>query len=113
MRVFITGASGAIGKSLVPKLVANGHEVTGTTSNPRKMAQQFGPTNRLRSEGTDNLLEAAGAVGARMVAQSFAGWPFAREGGPVKDEDAPLDDHPPAAMRDILAAIRHLESAVV
>ena len=48
-----------------------------------------------------------------MVAQSFAGWPFAREGGPVKDEDAPLDTDPPAAMRDILDAIKHLESAVV
>ena len=161
MRVFITGATGAIGKSLVPMLVANGHEVTGTTTtesklaqlreagaegvvvdaldreavieavkaarpdvvvheatglagigNPRKIAQEFESTNRLRSEGTDHLIEAARAVGARVVAQSFAGWPFKREGGPVKDEDAPLDDDPPAAMRDILGAIRHLESAV-
>ena len=35
-------------------------------------------TNRLRTEGTDHLLEAARAAGAsRFVAQSFAGWPFA------------------------------------
>jgi nucleoside-diphosphate-sugar epimerase len=31
MRVFVAGASGAIGRSLVPQLVAAGHEVTGTT----------------------------------------------------------------------------------
>ncbi len=33
MRVFVAGASGVIGRSLVPKLVAAGHEVTGTTRN--------------------------------------------------------------------------------
>ena len=31
MRVFVAGASGAIGRSLVPRLVAAGHRVTGTT----------------------------------------------------------------------------------
>jgi nucleoside-diphosphate-sugar epimerase len=31
MRVFVAGASGAIGRQLVPLLVAAGHEVTGTT----------------------------------------------------------------------------------
>jgi nucleoside-diphosphate-sugar epimerase len=31
MRVLVAGASGAIGRPLVPKLVAAGHEVTGTT----------------------------------------------------------------------------------
>jgi len=31
MRVLVAGASGAIGRPLIPKLVAAGHEVTGTT----------------------------------------------------------------------------------
>jgi nucleoside-diphosphate-sugar epimerase len=31
MRVFVAGATGAIGKQLVPRLVAAGHEVTGMT----------------------------------------------------------------------------------
>jgi nucleoside-diphosphate-sugar epimerase len=35
LRVFVAGASGVIGRSLVPKLVAAGHEVTGTTRNER------------------------------------------------------------------------------
>jgi len=34
MRVFVAGASGAVGRRLVPMLVARGHEVTGTTSRP-------------------------------------------------------------------------------
>ncbi|HVY95523.1 MAG TPA: NAD(P)-dependent oxidoreductase [Solirubrobacterales bacterium] len=79
----------------------------------RHFERDFALTNRLRTEGTDHLLAAARAVGARrFVAQSFAGWPFAREGGPVKDEGAPLDPDPPAAFRTTLAAIRHVEEAV-
>jgi 2-alkyl-3-oxoalkanoate reductase len=46
------------------------------------------------------------------VAQSYAGWPFARTGGPVKSETDPLDPDPPRALRAPLAAIRHLEQAV-
>jgi nucleoside-diphosphate-sugar epimerase len=34
MRVFVAGASGAVGRRLVPMLVARGHQVTGTTSRP-------------------------------------------------------------------------------
>jgi nucleoside-diphosphate-sugar epimerase len=79
----------------------------------RHFDRAFAATDRLRVEGTDNLLAAGKAVGVRrVVAQSFAGWPFARTGGPVKTEGDPLDPHPPAAMRGALAAIRHVESAV-
>lgn len=38
MRIFIAGASGAIGRELVPQLVARGHEVIGTTRSPAKTA---------------------------------------------------------------------------
>ncbi len=46
MRVFVAGATGAIGQYLVPSLVAAGHEVTGTTRSPAKAAglQQAGAT---------------------------------------------------------------------
>lgn len=81
--------------------------------NPRKMARDFEATNRLRSEGTDNLIEAARESGARrLLAQSFAGWPFARDGGPAKGEDEPLDPDPPGDLGVLLDAIRHLETAV-
>lgn len=162
MRIFIAGATGALGAQLVPRLVAGGHEVVGMTRTPSKQEslramgarpvvadaldadavaaavaaaapevivhqltalagesdmrhidRSLAATNRLRTEGTDHLLAAGRAVGARrFVAQSFTGWPFARTGGPVKAEDAPLDPDPPAALRDALAAIRHLEEAV-
>jgi nucleoside-diphosphate-sugar epimerase len=79
----------------------------------RHFEREFALTNRLRSEGTDHLLAAARAVGTRrFVAQSFAGWPYARVGGPVKSEEDPLDPDPPAAFRTTLAAIEHLEAAV-
>jgi nucleoside-diphosphate-sugar epimerase len=73
----------------------------------------FATTNALRTAGTRHLLDAAAAAGTRrLIAQSFAGWPFARDGGPVKDEDAPLDPAPPKAQRASLAAIRELEALV-
>jgi nucleoside-diphosphate-sugar epimerase len=39
MRVFVAGATGALGRQLVPQLVAAGHEVTATTRTPGKVAQ--------------------------------------------------------------------------
>ena len=39
MRVFVTGATGALGRHLVPGLVGAGHEVTATTRKPGKVAQ--------------------------------------------------------------------------
>jgi nucleoside-diphosphate-sugar epimerase len=79
----------------------------------RHADRYFAKTNRLRTRGTDNLIAAAHAVGARrFVAQSYAGWPFARTGGPVKTESDPLDPAPPAALREALDAIRYLECTV-
>ena len=39
MRVFVAGAGGAVGKRLVPMLVARGHQVSGTTSRPEAAEQ--------------------------------------------------------------------------
>jgi 2-alkyl-3-oxoalkanoate reductase len=163
MRVFVAGATGAIGARLVPQLVERGHDVIGTSRSEGKAARlraqgaepvvldvldrdavreavlaarpdaivhqatalagmsdfknfdrSFAPTNRLRTEGTDALLAAAGEAGVRrFVAQSYAGWPYAREGGPVKTEEDRLDPTPVSAMSETLAAIRHQEEAVV
>ena len=82
-------------------------------SDLRRFERAFALTNRLRTEGTEHLLEAARAAGVeRVVAQSYAGWPYARTGGPVKTEDDPLDPDPPKAMRTTLDAVRRLEAAV-
>jgi nucleoside-diphosphate-sugar epimerase len=92
------------------------HELTAladATGNFKRFDEEFILTNRLRTEVTDTLLAAARLVGARrFIAQSFCGWPFAREGGPIKTEEDPLDPSPPASFSKTLAAIRYLEDAV-
>jgi len=163
MRVLVAGATGAIGKQLVPRLVAAGHEVHGMTRSDSKQAmlyelgavpvvadaldpdqvaeavgrarpdvivhqltaigaldmrhfdRDFALTNRLRTEGTDNLLSAGQAVGVRrFVAQGVSGYgAYARTGGPIKTEEDPLDAAPVRAMRETLGGIRHLEEAVL
>ena len=46
MRIFVAGATGALGKQLVPRLVQRGHEVTGMTRTPSKAPslQELGAT---------------------------------------------------------------------
>jgi nucleoside-diphosphate-sugar epimerase len=91
------------------------HEMTGLSAvtNLRNFDRAFAETNRLRTEGTDNLLEAARAAGVRrVVAQSFAGWNYERSGSSVKTEEDPLDSEPPRSMRRSLATFKRLESAV-
>jgi nucleoside-diphosphate-sugar epimerase len=91
------------------------HQMTSLAggSGLRHFDRMFAVTNQLRTQGTDHLLAAAAAAGARrFIAQSYTGWPNIREGGPVKTEDDPLDPDPPAAQRQSLAAIRYLERVV-
>ncbi len=146
MRVFLAGATGAIGKRLVPLLISGGHRVIAATRTPDKVTdlravgaeavvvdaldrdvvmkaiasarpdvivhqmtalarmgnlknfdEEFALTNRLRTEGTEYLLAAALAVGARkFIAQSYTGWPNIREGGRIKTEDPPRHRRRPA-----------------
>jgi nucleoside-diphosphate-sugar epimerase len=162
MKVLVAGATGAIGRQLVPRLVAAGHEVHGMTRTESKQAmlydqgavplvadaldadqvaevvakvqpdaiiheltaipatldlrhfgRDFELTNRLRTEGTDNLLSAGQAVGVkRFIAQSFFA-AYARSGAAVKTEEDPLDPAPVEQMRGVAAAIRHVETAVL
>ena len=95
------------------------HEMTALAelegqSDVRHFDRSFAMTNRLRGEGTDNLLAAAAEVGARrFLNQSYAAWTYARSGGPVKSEDDPLDPDPPKEQRQSLATIEHLERATL
>jgi 2-alkyl-3-oxoalkanoate reductase len=162
MRVFVAGASGAIGSRLIPQLIDRGHEVIGTFKSPgnaerlrglgakpveldlfdaravrqavreaepeaivhqatalanarfsRNLDRTFAQTNRLRIEGTDALLAAAGEAGVeRFVGQSFASLRYARQGGPVKTEGDPLDPTPVPSTRETNAAMRYLDEVV-
>ncbi len=79
----------------------------------RNMDRAFGPTNRLRTTGTDTLLAAARDHGVpRFIAQSFAPFRYARAGEPVKDESDPLVADPPPSARQMFAAMAHVDQAV-
>jgi 2-alkyl-3-oxoalkanoate reductase len=85
------------------------HQMTALTGmKVGKIDRQFALTNRLRTEGTEHLI-AAMRPGTLLIAQSFAGWPYARTGGPIKTESDPLDPEPPKGIRETHAAIRALE----
>jgi nucleoside-diphosphate-sugar epimerase len=91
------------------------HQATALTglSDFKHFDRTFAQTNRLRVEGTDNLLAAAREVGVgKFVVQSNASGRYAREGGPVKSEDDPLDSDPPVAARESVAALDHLDRVV-
>jgi 2-alkyl-3-oxoalkanoate reductase len=160
VRVFVAGASGAIGGPLVEQLVAAGHQTTGTTRrrergeelrragaravvcdafdcpaleaavseaapdivinqltslpreyNPRRI--DYGPTNRVRSEGGANLIAAARAAGTRrFITQSIA-FLYAPEGDWVKDEEAPPFDAAPPPFDEGLKVLLEHERAVL
>lgn len=78
----------------------------------KRIDEELAVTNRLRTEGTDHLLEAARRVGARrFVAQSYATW-LSGSGAGLKTESDPFDGAAPAAARRTVEAILSLERAV-
>ena len=163
MKVFAAGATGAMGRRLVPQLVTMGYEVVAMTRSEQKAGalramgaepvvadaldrdavveavrraapqavihqltglagaasfkhfdREFALTNRLRTEGTDYLLEGAQAAGARrFIAQSYGNWNYERTGTGLKTEEDPFDPSPPANQVKSLGAIRYVESAVL
>ncbi len=162
MKVFVAGASGVIGRRLVPMLVEAGHEVTGMTRHRdradairergaagvvcdafdapalteavvaarpevvvheltdipkaidfRRYAEVMAGNDRVRTEGTRNLVAAAGKAGARrIVAQSIA-FGYEPVGGPVKDEDDPLYLEAPDPLAPSMRALADLERQVL
>jgi nucleoside-diphosphate-sugar epimerase len=159
--VFVAGATGAVGRPLVPKLVAAGHEVTGMTRSGSKSedvrqagaravvadvfdvdalgaameqarpevivheltalpdridfrkAETYAATNRVRTEGTRNLIEAARAAGARrLVCQSIA-FAYRMDGQGLKTEDDPLLSEAAGAFGSAVSALREMEAMVL
>jgi nucleoside-diphosphate-sugar epimerase len=91
------------------------HEATALTGlgDFKHFDRTFAQTNRLRTEGTDNLLAAAREAGVgRFVAQSNANHRYDRAGAPVQSEDDALDPNPVSAMRESSAAMDYVETAV-
>ena len=94
-----------------PEVVVHQPTALTAVTSFKNFDKEFALTNRLRTEGLDNLLQAARATGAkRLIAQSYGNWNYERTGGRVKTEADPLDPSPPANQVESLKAIRHLES---
>jgi nucleoside-diphosphate-sugar epimerase len=161
MRVFVAGATGAIGRPLARQLVEAGHDVTGITRSAERaqglektgakaivcdalLADSLGPavaearpdvvihqltalpdrfeprkrdlyeaTNRVRTVGTRNLLDAATSAGAhRFICQSIA---FAYEpaGGPIKNERDALFSNAPEPFGSAVKVVEQMECAVL
>lgn len=163
MKVFVAGASGAIGRRLVPQLVDAGHQVVGMTRsrdktsmlsdlgaepvvcdvyvrdrlaevlgqaqpdavvneltdlpqhlNPRKLKDYYAVNNRVREEGTDNLLHACRQASVeRLVVQSAAYWysPRGSNGAPV-DEEQPLYTDAPEPIGSAVGTMQRVEEMV-
>jgi nucleoside-diphosphate-sugar epimerase len=161
MRVFVAGASGAVGRPLMPKLVAAGHEVTGMTRSESKAEavrragaravvadvfdvdalraaveearaevvvheltalpdridyrreDTYAATNRVRTEGTRNLIDAARAAGTRrFVCQSIA-FAYRMDGEGLKTEEDPLLSEAAGAFESGVRALREMEAMVL
>jgi nucleoside-diphosphate-sugar epimerase len=174
MKVFVAGASGAIGRRLIPQLQAAGHSVVGVTRdpakaeslrgtgvdavvcdvfdrpaltaavaaaapgaiiqqltdlpaalNPRRLKAIYERNNRVRREGTANLIAAGRTAGVpRIVVQSMATWyrpdDHDVQRGPALEGDALWTDAPEPigeAVRTVAqmeaAALREVPLAVI
>jgi nucleoside-diphosphate-sugar epimerase len=80
--------------------------------NMRNVKRMAVATNRLRSEGTDHLVAAGRAVGVRKVVAQSNYAILERTGGPVVDENAPIEPNPPKDVKEAVDALRHLEDVV-
>ena len=152
MKVLVAGATGAMGKQLLPRLVADGRYVVGITRSEAKLGlirdmgatgvvgdvldpddvarmvaqvepeviihqltalddrvfdtrhfdRTFHDTNRLRTEGTAHLLEAASSRRGAVCRPGLHGLDQRAQRRPVKSEDDPLDPEPAKAMRETM-----------
>ncbi len=162
MKILVAGATGVIGRRLVPQLINAGHSVLGTTRDPagaaalrqlgarsavvdafdsrqlhalmraerpevvidqltslpanidaRKIDTQLAANDRLRVEGTRNVLEAARLTGVRrVVAQSYAPV-YEPRGSWVKSETDALYLNAPQPYRRTVLAVQALERMVL
>ncbi|MCD0452761.1 NAD(P)-dependent oxidoreductase [Actinocorallia sp. API 0066] len=155
MRVLVAGATGVIGRRLVPLLAGTGHEVFALARtpdpapppvrplavdaleaadlraavleakpdavvnlltaippviDPRRMERAFAQTNRLRTEATVTLLEAARDAGASRIVCEGLAYAYDPAGEGPADEDAPFWHDPPKQFATTQRALVELEA---
>ncbi len=157
MHIFIAGATGVLGRAVIPPLVEAGHQVTGLARTPEKLVlvdkmggapvrgdildadgmyrlllerrpdavvnlatmiprrMQIDPddwklNDRIRSEGTRNLLRACEAAGVALLVQESVGYVCSSQGADWMTEEAPRTKHPflkaTASMEDAVRSAR-------
>ncbi|GIF46265.1 nucleoside-diphosphate-sugar epimerase [Asanoa ferruginea] len=150
MRIFVAGATGVVGRLLVPMLLESGHQVTGMSRSsggadrvrrqgadavqgdvldrgslreavlaaaPDAIIHQLTDlagadgeaTNRLRVEGTRNLVDAARAAGTDRIVIQSVGFGYAPGDKPA-DETEPLDVGAEPPRRGLVDGIRAMEA---
>ncbi|MEV4619448.1 NAD(P)-dependent oxidoreductase [Asanoa sp. NPDC049573] len=150
MRIFVAGATGVVGRLLVPLLVASGHQVTGMSRSaggaervrrqgasavrgdvldraglraavlaaaPDAIVHQLTDlagadgeaTNRLRVDGTRNLVDAARAAGTDRIVIQSVGFGYAPGEKPA-DETDPLDVDAEQPRRGLVDGVVAMEA---
>ncbi|HEV7708671.1 MAG TPA: NAD(P)-dependent oxidoreductase [Asanoa sp.] len=150
MRIFVAGATGVVGRLLVPLLLESGHQVTGMSRSaggaervrsqgaaavegdvldrdslreavlaaaPDAIIHQLtdlagadgAATDRLRIEGTRNLVDAAKAAGTNRIVIQSVGFGYAPGDKPA-DETEPLDVGAEQPRRALVDGIRAMEA---
>jgi nucleoside-diphosphate-sugar epimerase len=89
------------------------HALTALPSRFDPKSDYLAATNRVRTEGTRNVVAAAKAAGARRVVAESVAFFYEPEGGWVKEEDAPLFRDPPGRFAAGCEALVSLESQVL
>lgn len=95
-----------------PEVIVHQLTAFARAGNFKKFEEEFVPTNASVPRSRTPCSRRRTSEVRRFIAQNFCGWPFAREGGPVKTEEDPLDPDPPGSFSKTLAAIRYLEDTV-
>lgn len=103
MRIFVTGATGLLGRALIPELTANGHDVIGLARNDasRSMITAMHATAHSgQGYDVDVLTEALEPVHA--IVHLATGMP---------NSDAPVEDDWAHSSKIVLGLLRHLVEA--
>jgi nucleoside-diphosphate-sugar epimerase len=105
------GAVHAAVQAAGPEVVI--HELTALPDRFLKLRKGSPETNRLRTEGTRHLVDAAVAAGARRVLAESIAFLYAPAGPPIVDETAPVWTAAPEPYGSMIGALQSLESTVL
>lgn len=96
-----------------PQAVINQLTNLPASLNPRRLKSIYSANDRVRREGTANLLAAARLCGAERIVVQSAGYWYAPEGNEVKTEDDPLYTDAPDPIGQAVRTMLEAEKSVL